>query len=184
MDNIENFQRMIIALSRIKQINLFEHTNFYSLLCRFPYEKDDGFIEDVCKLLPTKNSHAFPDEKSANCVAAFSFIFTLLAEHNYHEEELKNMIFSESEKIFLEDHLTQDENKLCALLFYLAFPEQSLKVITTKYKHEVYNHNSLPRDIQEIIEITQRLSPAHRSQVLEYARYFAEKSSSTTRRKA
>lgn len=42
----------------------------------------------------------------------------------------------------------------------------------------------LPRDEQEMLQIYQSLSPAHRSQVLEYARYFAEKSGAATRRKA
>ena len=42
----------------------------------------------------------------------------------------------------------------------------------------------LPQDEQEMLQIYQSLSPAHRSQVLEYARYFAEKSSAATRRKA
>lgn len=42
----------------------------------------------------------------------------------------------------------------------------------------------LPQDEQEILQIYQSLSPAHRSQVLEYARYFAEKSGAATRRKA
>ena len=42
----------------------------------------------------------------------------------------------------------------------------------------------LPRDEQEMLQIYQSLSPAHRSQVLEYARYFAEKSGATARRKA
>lgn len=42
----------------------------------------------------------------------------------------------------------------------------------------------LPPDEQEILQIYQSLSPAHRSQVLEYARYFAEKSGAATRRKA
>lgn len=34
----------------------------------------------------------------------------------------------------------------------------------------------LPQDEQELLSIYQALSPAHRSQILEYARYFAEKS--------
>lgn len=42
----------------------------------------------------------------------------------------------------------------------------------------------LSPDEQELLNIYQSLSPAHRSQVLEYARYFAEKSGATTRRKA
>ena len=42
----------------------------------------------------------------------------------------------------------------------------------------------LSPDEQELLNIYQSLSPAHRSQILEYARYFAEKSSSTGRRKA
>ena len=42
----------------------------------------------------------------------------------------------------------------------------------------------LPQDEQEMLQIYQSLSPAHRSQVLEYARYFAEKSGAATRRKA
>lgn len=42
----------------------------------------------------------------------------------------------------------------------------------------------LPQDEQEMLQIYQSLSPAHRSQVLEYARYFAEKSGATARRKA
>lgn len=42
----------------------------------------------------------------------------------------------------------------------------------------------LPPDEQELLNIYQSLSPAHRSQVLEYARYFAEKSGAATRRKA
>ena len=42
----------------------------------------------------------------------------------------------------------------------------------------------LPQDEQELLQIYQSLSPAHRSQVLEYARYFAEKSGAATRRKA
>ncbi|MFR1984228.1 MAG: helix-turn-helix domain-containing protein [Christensenellaceae bacterium] len=43
----------------------------------------------------------------------------------------------------------------------------------------------LPQDEQELLNIYQALSPAHRSQILEYARYFAEKSGATsTRRKA
>ena len=41
----------------------------------------------------------------------------------------------------------------------------------------------LPPDEQELLNIYQSLSPAHRSQVLEYARYFAEKSGAATRRK-
>lgn len=43
---------------------------------------------------------------------------------------------------------------------------------------------TLPPDEQELLNIYQSLSPAHRSQVLEYARYFAEKSGAATRRKA
>ena len=43
---------------------------------------------------------------------------------------------------------------------------------------------SLPQDEQELLNIYQALSPAHRSQILEYARYFAEKSGAATRRKA
>ena len=43
----------------------------------------------------------------------------------------------------------------------------------------------LPHDTQELVNIYQALSPAHRSQILEYARYFAEKSgAASTRRKA
>ena len=42
----------------------------------------------------------------------------------------------------------------------------------------------LPRDEQELLNIYQALSPAHRAQILEYARYFAEKSGAATRRKA
>lgn len=43
----------------------------------------------------------------------------------------------------------------------------------------------LPPDTQELVNIYQALSPAHRSQILEYARYFAEKSGvASTRRKA
>ena len=43
----------------------------------------------------------------------------------------------------------------------------------------------LPQDEQELLSIYQALSPAHRSQILEYARYFAEKSdAASTRRKA
>ena len=42
----------------------------------------------------------------------------------------------------------------------------------------------LPQDEQELLQIYQSVSPAHRSQVLEYARYFAEKSGATARRKA
>lgn len=43
----------------------------------------------------------------------------------------------------------------------------------------------LPPDTQELVNIYQVLSPAHRSQILEYARYFAEKSgAASTRRKA
>ena len=42
----------------------------------------------------------------------------------------------------------------------------------------------LPQDEQEMLQIYQSLSPAHRSQVLEYARSFAEKSGATARRKA
>ncbi|MFR1984299.1 MAG: helix-turn-helix domain-containing protein [Christensenellaceae bacterium] len=43
----------------------------------------------------------------------------------------------------------------------------------------------LPQDEQELLNIYQALSPAHRSQILEYARYFAEKSGvASTRRKA
>lgn len=43
----------------------------------------------------------------------------------------------------------------------------------------------LPQDEQELVNIYQALSPAHRSQILEYARYFAEKSgAASTRRKA
>ncbi|HIR23807.1 MAG TPA: helix-turn-helix transcriptional regulator [Candidatus Scatosoma pullicola] len=42
----------------------------------------------------------------------------------------------------------------------------------------------LPQDEQELLQIYQSLSPAYRSQVLEYARYFAEKSGAATRRKA
>jgi len=34
----------------------------------------------------------------------------------------------------------------------------------------------LPQDEQELLSIYQALSPTHRSQILEYARYFAEKS--------
>ena len=42
----------------------------------------------------------------------------------------------------------------------------------------------LPPDTQELVNIYQALSPAHRSQILEYARYFAEKSgAASTRRK-
>lgn len=33
----------------------------------------------------------------------------------------------------------------------------------------------LPQDEQELLNIYQALSPAHRSQILEYARYFADK---------
>lgn len=40
----------------------------------------------------------------------------------------------------------------------------------------------LPPDEQELLNIYQSLSPAHRSQILEYARYFAEKSGSTRRK--
>lgn len=42
----------------------------------------------------------------------------------------------------------------------------------------------LPQDEQELLNIYQALSPAHRAQILEYARYFAEKSGAATRRKA
>ena len=43
----------------------------------------------------------------------------------------------------------------------------------------------LPPDTQELVNIYQALSPAHRSQILEYARYFAEKSdAASNRRKA
>ena len=42
----------------------------------------------------------------------------------------------------------------------------------------------LPQDEQELLNIYQALSPAHRPQILEYARYFAEKSGAATRRKA
>ena len=43
----------------------------------------------------------------------------------------------------------------------------------------------LPLDTQELVNIYQALSPAHRSQILEYARYFAEKSgAASTHRKA
>ena len=43
----------------------------------------------------------------------------------------------------------------------------------------------LPSDTQELVNIYQALSPAYRSQILEYARYFAEKSGvASTRRKA
>ena len=43
----------------------------------------------------------------------------------------------------------------------------------------------LPQDEQELLNIYQALSPAHRSQILEYARYFAEKSGvASTRRMA
>lgn len=43
----------------------------------------------------------------------------------------------------------------------------------------------LPPDTQELVNIYQALSPAHRSQILEYARYFAEKSgAASTHRKA
>ena len=43
----------------------------------------------------------------------------------------------------------------------------------------------LPQDEQELLNIYQALSPAYRSQILEYARYFAEKSDvASTRRKA
>ena len=43
----------------------------------------------------------------------------------------------------------------------------------------------LPPDTQELVNIYQALSTAHRSQILEYARYFAEKSgAASTRRKA
>ena len=43
----------------------------------------------------------------------------------------------------------------------------------------------LPPDTQELVNIYQALSPAHRSQIREYARYFAEKSgAASTRRKA
>lgn len=46
-------------------------------------------------------------------------------------------------------------------------------------------HAPLPPDTQELVNIYQALSPAHRSQILEYARYFAEKSgAASTRRKA
>lgn len=41
---------------------------------------------------------------------------------------------------------------------------------------------TLPPDEQELLNIYQSLSPAHRSQILEYARYFAEKSGSTRRK--
>lgn len=40
----------------------------------------------------------------------------------------------------------------------------------------------LSPDEQELLNIYQSLSPAHRSQILEYARYFAEKSGSTRRK--
>ena len=43
----------------------------------------------------------------------------------------------------------------------------------------------LPPDTQELVNIYQALSPAHRAQILEYARYSAEKSgAASTRRKA
>ena len=43
----------------------------------------------------------------------------------------------------------------------------------------------LPQDEQELLSIYQARSPTHRSQILEYARYFAEKSgAASTRRKA
>ena len=42
----------------------------------------------------------------------------------------------------------------------------------------------LSPDEQELLNIYQSLSPAHRSQILEYARYVAEKSGAATRRKA
>lgn len=40
----------------------------------------------------------------------------------------------------------------------------------------------LPQDEQELLNIYQALSPAHRSQILEYARYFAEKSGTKIRK--
>lgn len=40
----------------------------------------------------------------------------------------------------------------------------------------------LSPDEQELLKIYQSLSPAHRSQILEYARYFAEKSGNTRRK--
>lgn len=40
----------------------------------------------------------------------------------------------------------------------------------------------LSADEQELLKIYQSLSPAHRSQILEYARYFAEKSGSARRK--
>ena len=41
----------------------------------------------------------------------------------------------------------------------------------------------LPQDEQELLNIYQALSPAHRSQILEYARYFAEKSGAASTRR-
>lgn len=41
----------------------------------------------------------------------------------------------------------------------------------------------LPPDTQELVNIYQALSPAHRSQILEYARYFAEKSGAASTRR-
>lgn len=56
--------------------------------------------------------------------------------------------------------------------------------VETRIIHADKTALQLSADEQELLQIYQSLSPAHRSQVLEYARYFAEKSGATTRRKA
>lgn len=64
---------------------------------------------------------------------------------------------------------------------YLLGREDDLGNITIKTEKPA----PLPQDEQELLSIYQALSPAHRSQILEYARYFAEKSgAASTRRKA
>lgn len=64
---------------------------------------------------------------------------------------------------------------------YLLGREDDLGNITIKTEKPA----PLPPDTQELVNIYQALSPAHRSQILEYARYFAEKSgAASTRRKA
>ena len=55
---------------------------------------------------------------------------------------------------------------------YLLGREDDLGNITIKTEKPA----PLPPDTQELVNIYQALSPAHRSQILEYARYFAEKS--------
>ncbi len=56
--------------------------------------------------------------------------------------------------------------------------------VETRIIHADKTAPQLSADEQEMLQIYQSLSPAHRSQVLEYARYFAEKSGAATRRKA